>query len=307
MGNKTKQLLVMKFGGAALENAQSIQKITNIVYWAHQRNHLIVIVSAIKNITNRLQDSVLLINTHDRSSALKEIDAIYDEHINVLRAIDPTIQAFETGQKLKTLFDLLMLFIKKIPDSPLTDSQKDYILSFGERMGAHVVAHSFRRKRIRAVALDTTSLLTTTKEFGNAKPLLGKSAASMKRTLAQCIKEGIVPVSTGYVGHAEDGCVTTLGRGGSDLTATLVASLMHADKVILWKDVVGLFDKDPKKDETAHLLKTSDYATAIRLSQAGAKILHPESLLPVQKAHIPVYIKSFLFPKASGTVIGDTL
>ena len=308
MGNKTKQLLVMKFGGAALENAQSIKRISSIVYWAHQRSDLIVVVSAIKHITDRLHETVLQIRNNDVASALKQIDAIYTYHIDVLREIDPTIQAFETEQRLKTLLDLLRLFIKKSSPMMLGEAQQDYIISFGERMSAHVVMHSFRYyKKVRAMALDTTSLLTTTKEFGRAKPLLGTSAQSMKNILTKCVQEHIVPVITGYVGHAQDGCVTTLGRGGSDLTATLIASLMQADKVILWKDVVGLFDKDPKTNPNAQILKVTDYDTAIHLSKAGAKILHPEAIEPLKKANIPVQIKSFLFPKAPGTMIGSLI
>lgn len=308
MGNKTKQLLVMKFGGAALESAQTIKKISSIVYWAHQRSDLIVIVSAIKHITDRLHEVVSQIRNKDRISALKQIDEIYAHHIDILRQIDPTIQTFETEQKLKNLLDLLKLFIKKSSPTTLGESQKDYIISFGERMSVHVVTHSLRYyKKVRAMAIDTTSLLATTKEFGRAKPLLGKSFQSMKKILAGCVQEHIVPVITGYVGHAEDGCITTLGRGGSDLTATLVASLVRADKVILWKDVVGLFDKDPKMDPTAQILKVTDYDTAISLANAGAKILHPDAIEPVKKAHIPVQIKSFLFSKAPGTMIGNTL
>lgn len=308
MSNKTKQILVMKFGGAALENAQSIKSISSIVYWAHQRSDVVVVVSAIKHITDRLHQTVSQIRNKDVVSALKQIDAIYAYHIEVLREIDPTIQAFETEQKLKNLLDLLKLFIKKSSPMTLGEAQQDYIISFGERMSVHVVTHSFRYyKKVRAMALDTTSLLSTTKEFGRAKPLLGKSAKSMKKVLTSCIKEHIVPVVTGYVGHAEDGCVTTLGRGGSDLTATLIASLVRADKVILWKDVIGLFDKDPKTNPTAQILKATDYDTAIDLAKAGAKILHPEAIEPVKKANIPVQIKSFLFPKAPGTMIGNRL
>lgn len=308
MRNKNKELLVMKFGGAALESAQTIKKISSIVYWAYQRNNLIVVVSAIKHITDRLHEAVSQIRNNDVVSALKQIDEIYAYHIDVLRGLDPTIQAFETEQKLKSLLDLLKLFIKKSSPMTLGEAQQDYIISFGERMSVHVVTHSFRYyKKVRSMAIDTTSLLATTNEFGRAKPLLGKSAQSMKKILTSCVQEHIVPVITGYVGHAEDGCVTTLGRGGSDLTATLIASLVRADKVILWKDVVGLFDKDPKTNPTAQILKATDYDTAINLAKAGAKILHPEAIEPVRKASIPVQIKSFLFPKAPGTMIGNVV
>ena len=186
----------MKFGGAALENAQSIKNISNIVYWSSQRNNLIVIVSAIGHITNRLHETVTLIKNNYIVSALKETDIIYAHHIDILRTIDPTIQAFETEQKLKMLLDLLKLFIKKISPSTLGESQKDYIISFGERMSVHVATHSFRYyRKIRAMALDTTSLLATTKEFGKARPLLGQNAESMRRVLTNCVREGTEIIS----------------------------------------------------------------------------------------------------------------
>lgn len=296
----------MKFGGAALEDAASIKKISSIIYWSSQKNDLIIVVSAIKHVTDKLHRVLEIIKRADIQSALKEIDCIYNDHVNLLREIDPSIQSLETEQKLKNLLDLLKLFVKKTSFDKLGDSQKDYIISFGERMSVHVITHSLRFiKKVRSLALDTTSLLATTKEFGRAKPLLDENLSSMKLILRKCLSERVIPVITGYVGHAPDGCITTLGRGGSDLTATLIASMISADKVILWKDVVGLFDKDPKIDPDAKLFKVTDYNTAMDLSKHGAKILHPEAVEPVKTAKIPLQIKSFLFPKGPGTLIAD--
>lgn len=306
MNQQNHSLLIMKFGGAALANYKNIRKVSKIISKYSETNHLIIVVSAIEGVTDRLYKIVELIKKGQVNRALHEIETIYSLHIYILSKLDKSVETFDTQQKIKTLIDLLKMFVKKVFNTNITNitnSQTDYIVSFGERLSIHLIVHILKKENNKVLAVDTSYLLTTNKEFGNAKPITPKSRSDIKELLNECLKENVIPVVTGYIGHAEDGCITTLGRGGSDYSASLMASFLKANGLILWKDVKGLYDKDPKRYPDAHLMKEADYDTAIKLSQNDAKVLHPESVLTAKKADISVYIKCFLMPNLTGTRI----
>lgn len=303
MNQQNNSLLVMKFGGSALANYKNIHKISKIISKYSETNDVIVVVSAVEGVTDKLYKIVELIKKGQVNRALQEIEIIYNLHIHILSKLDKAVETFDTQQKIKTLIDLLRMFVKKVFNTKITNSQIDYIVSFGERLSIHLVVYILKKENNKALAVDTSYLLTTNKEFGNAKPVIPKTRSNIKELLGKCLKEKVIPVITGYIGHAEDGCITTLGRGGSDYSASLMASFLKANGLILWKDVKGLYDKDPKRYPDAHLMKETDYDTAIKLSKNDAKILHPESVITAKKANISVYIKCFLMPNLTGTRI----
>lgn len=306
----THPVIVMKFGGAALTDTNNIGTTTKIIKKYYQNNNLIIIVSALKGVTNSLHDVALLTEKGDKKKALQIIDQLLTHHLNILYYFcKQPLEVFETTLQIQLLCDLLKLYIKKNNGKPLTLAQVDYIASFGERMAIHVVTKAVKNKQLKAIPIDTAYLLKTTRNFGNAKVLPAKSKKTVFQLLNSCQTQGIIPIITGYIGCTKDGCVTTFGRGGSDYSASLIASIMQVNKIILWKDVIGLYDKDPKIHKRAKLMKETNYKTAITLSKKGAKILHHASIYPAQSKYIPIWIKCFLDLKAKGTLIwkGETV
>lgn len=304
-----KPLVVMKFGGAALKNQWSIDKSTDQIREYFLTNYLVIIVSALSGVTDKLYTLCSLCKKGETSSCIKLITQISANHTNILSQMGSSIEIFETQQQIQYLIDLLRIFIMKHLTEKLTQAQVDYVVSFGERLSIHIVSFVLKQKHVKVIAVDSSYLLKTTKEFGNAKIYQAYNKETIKKICEQAIASNIIPVITGFIGQGTDGCIRTLGRGGSDYSATSIAALIKADRVILWKDVHGMYDKDPKKYSDAKYFYKVNYDKALEMSKHGAKILHPESILPAKANKIPVLIKSFLKPTIPGTEIwkGETI
>jgi len=188
----------------------------------------------------------------------------------------------------------------------LTNRSKDYILSFGERLSAPIFSACLNSLGVDSIDLTGGDAgIVTDKNFGRAKPLQ-KSYEMIKERLEPLLAKGCVPVVTGFIGSTQNGITTTLGRGGSDLTATLIASALDVDEVWLWKEVDGIMTADPKIVPNAKVIPEISYQEAMELSHFGAKILHPKALEPVMRKKIPVRIKNTFNPDVEGTVIGES-
>jgi len=188
----------------------------------------------------------------------------------------------------------------------LTKRSEDYILSFGERLLAPIFSSALLSIGVDSVALTGGDAgIITDDNFGRAR-LLPKSYEIIRSRLEPLIAiKKTIPVITGFIGATEDGTITTLGRGGSDLTATIIGAALDADEVWLWKEVDGIMTTDPKIVPEARVIPEISYQEAMELSHFGAKILHPRALEPVMKKKIPVRIKNTFNPDAPGTVIKE--
>lgn len=293
----------MKFGGAALGNPRNVVKITRIINDYAKQYDLVIVVSAVKEVTDKLYKIAEIIKNRDIDDTLRAIQDIYHLHLAFLKQIKNPVIKLQGQQEIKLLFDLLILFVKKINKENITNSQIDFIVSFGERLSARIVVCYLEMLDRNSLVIDTRDYLMTTKNFGQAKVIVPKSKKTLQTIINQCLTVHAIPVITGYIGHAEDGCITTLGRGGSDYTASLIASFLKANGIILWKDVNGLYDSDPKKYKKARLMVKANYDDFLKLSKSGAKIIHPYAIVPLKNPHIPLHIKSFLKPKQKGTLI----
>lgn len=306
---KTKSLVVMKFGGAALSNGKNIINAAQITLNLSKSTKQIIIVSALQGVTDDLIDIKNLCERNKTKLMLHKLQKLQEYHQKILSGFGESLHVLETQQEIRTLTDLLKLYIVKNAGKKLTNAQHDYIVSFGERLSVHIFACALKELNSSVIAVDSSYFLKTTADFGNAKVVPDLNKATIHKIVTLALKQNAIPIITGYIGCGEDGCVTTLGRGGSDYSATSLASLMHADQIVLWKDVKGMYDKDPKQHKDALFLTKVNYHDAIDMSINGAKILHPESIIPAEKNSIPVYIKSFLQPNEEGTTIwkGKTL
>jgi aspartate kinase len=300
--------IVMKFGGVSVKDGASILHSAKLVK-RYVENEIVVVVSAMAGVTDSLID---IANRCCKERSHGQIKLFLAELTKRhYEAVETAVKNEEIKNKvyntLSNLFDELekvLLGISYLGE--LTNRSRDYILSFGERLLAPIFSACLISLGVDSVALTGGDAgIITDRNFGRAKPL-PKSYELIRNRLEPLITiKKTVPVVTGFIGTTEDGIITTLGRGGSDLTATLIASAIDADEVWLWKEVDGIMTADPKIIPNAKVIPEISYQEAMELSHFGAKILHPKALEPVMKKKIPVRIKNTFNPDAKGTVIKE--
>lgn len=298
-------MIVMKFGGASLSTTEGILKACQIVKDYRQRENIVLVVSAMKGVTDKLFEITELLRHKKIKAALTKIEELKENHLHTFRLMNNQPQGVKIESELINSFSRLYNFVKNVSKKEMTASRVDYIVSFGERFSCPIVSYALETSGVAAYPIDASFIIATNDNFGNALPLYKKSQHHINEILFPLIKSGIIPVITGYIGFAHDGCTTTLGRGGSDLSAAYLANLLDAKGLYLWKDVDGFYTNDPHKDQQARLLKQMSYEKAARMARNGAKIIYHKAITPVKKKNIPIYIKSFLHPETAGTVISN--
>ncbi len=297
----------MKFGGTSVKDGESILHCANLVK-RYLDNEIVVVVSAMSGVT----DSLLRAShkcCYERSPGFIKlfVAELAKRHYEAVETAVKGEMKNKVYSTLENMFDELekvLLGISYLGE--LTRRIQDYILSFGERLIAPIFSATLLSIGVDSVALTGGEAgIITDDNFGRAKPLQ-KSYKVIKSRLEPLLTiKKTVPVVAGFIGVTEDGSITTLGRGGSDLTATLIASALNADEVWLWKEVDGIMTADPKIVKNARVIPYISYQEAMELSHFGAKILHPKALEPVIRKKIPVRIKNTFNPNAEGTVIKE--
>ncbi len=301
--------VVMKFGGVSVKDGKSILHCANLVKRYAKDNEIVVVVSAMAGVTDALQNAAYKC-CYERSLGFIKlfIAELANRHYE---AVDFAVKNKSIKSKVLATIDNLIDELEKVLTGisylgELTKRSEDYILSFGERLLAPIFSASLLSLGVDSVALTGGDAgIITDDNFGRARPL-PESYQIIKNRLEPLISiKRTVPVVTGFIGATENGVITTLGRGGSDLTATLIASAIDADEVWLWKEVDGVMTTDPKIVPEAKVIPELSYQEAMELSHFGAKILHPKALEPVMAKKIPVRIKNTFNPDAKGTVIKE--
>ena len=171
-----------------------------------------------------------------------------------MHEVDKRLQAVKIESELINLISRLKNFIKNVSNKKITRARIDYIVSFGERLSSPIVANALEMCGMTAYPIDASFIIATNSRFGNAVPLYKESQQYINQILFPLIKNNVIPVVTGYIGFTHGGCTTTLGRGGSDLTAAYLANLLSANALYLWKDVEGFYSEDPHKNKKQNYL-----------------------------------------------------
>lgn len=297
----------MKFGGASVKDGASILHCTNLVKKFTHENEVVVVVSAMSGVTDLLLNAAKKCSSEPSAGYVKLFVAeMMKKHYEAVeKAVLNEDVKSRVIQALERLFDELekvLLGISYLGE--LTKRSEDYIVSFGERLLAPIFSASLLSIGVDSVALTGGDAgIITDKNYNRAKPLPGVYELIRTRLEPLLKIKKTVPVVTGFIGAADDGSITTLGRGGSDYTATILASALNADEVWLWKEVDGIMTCDPKFVPNAKFIPEISYQEAMELSHFGAKILHPLALIPVMRKGIPVRIKNVFNPDVEGTVI----
>jgi bifunctional aspartokinase / homoserine dehydrogenase 1 len=303
-GKAKRPLIAMKFGGTSVGNAERMEKVAELLQQHAQRAELLVVVSAMGGVTDMLVRSA----TEASQGVEKQWRGSRQELAHRHREVaDKLLSASEQAAILPRLAEQVKHFEDLCSGFTLvrevTPRGMDALSSLGEVMSATLMAAILRSRRLDAEAIDSTELVVTNDNFGNASPLFEETNAKTRERLAGLRRRGAIPVVTGFRGATREGLCTTLGRGGSDYSATILGAAVDADEVWIWTDVDGVMTADPRLVPEARILPEISYREAIELSFFGAKVLHPKTIQPVMTKRIPVWIKNTFNPSCAGTKI----
>jgi aspartate kinase len=300
----------MKFGGSSLANPSRIRNAARIVRRFFPGNRIVVVASALGDSTDTLVQIGDLAKNGESRKANSVLEKFQSYHVKMARSV-----AGRGGMKeLLTRISRLSSELERTTEGishlrELTARSRDYLLSFGERMAAPILTSAIQATGLKSRSMTGAEAgITTDDNFGEAKPLVEVSYHEIRRRLDPILVRKEVPVVTGFIASTVDGSTTTLGRGGSDYTASLLGAALGADEIWIWTDVDGLMTADPRIVKNSVVLPEVSFGEALELSYFGAKMMHPRALQPASQRKIPVRIKNSNKPSIAGTLIsvGET-
>ena len=299
------KIRVMKFGGSSVGDAACIRRAAEIVALAAIEGAVVVVVSAMRGVTNRLIEAAHASASGNTRAAGDLAETLRQQHhgaVEVLVGNDEK-RAQLAAEIEKIITEVMSLCRGTALLRELTPRALDAISSAGERLSARLLAHALCELGLKGVAVEATELIVTDNASGRAEPLMAETRAHAAERLLPLLAEDSVPVVTGFIGATAEGKLTTLGRGGSDYSATILGAALDAVEVIIWTDVDGVLTADPRLVPEARTLREISYNEAAELAYFGAKVLHPKTLRPVAEAGIPVWIRNSFAPDRQGTQI----
>ncbi|HEV7860247.1 MAG TPA: aspartate kinase [Pyrinomonadaceae bacterium] len=299
------KLQVMKFGGTSVGDATCLRRAAQIVADAAREWRVVAVVSAMSGVTTRLIETARRASKGDLSAAQEIADALASQHMTALEKLvaDSERRARLVSEMESIIGEVSAFCHGSALLRELTPRTLDMISSAGERLSARLLAGALCELGTRAVAVDASEIIVTDDAHGQAEPFMEQTRAAAKGRLLPLIESGLVPIVTGFIGANVEGTLTTLGRGGSDYSATILGATLEASEVIIWTDVDGVMTADPRLVPEARLLREISYNEAGDLAYFGAKVLHPKTLRPVVDASIPVWIRNSFAPEKPGTKI----
>ena len=292
---------VLKFGGTSVASPAALARVAEIT--KATKGERVVVVSATAGTTDTLIAAARAAEHGDVQKAQDSLAELAEAHKNLVA----DALGFESADVLKEIGDLtertdaLLQSVAILREC--TARTMDAIVSYGERISAPIVAAVLDHHGVKAEALSAEGLIITDDQFGHANPILDETKARAAQELAPRLSYGSVPVVTGFIGSTAEGVTTTLGRGGSDYSAAVLAAAVTANELRIYTDVSGVMSADPRVVKDAKPLATLSYAEAAELSYFGAKVIHPRTVLPAVEAGIPVRILNTFAPSDRGTTI----
>jgi aspartate kinase len=300
----SKQLIVMKFGGTSVGSPECIARAADLIAEAVAHHSVVVIVSAMSKVTDTLLDILQRAEQGDEQGLEARLRALDERHHQACEALLPASRRAAVDAKIDELlrqFGRIARGILMLGERP-PRSIDDAVVA-GEKLSALLLSELLNARGTPAEAVSGAEVIVTDDVFGNASPLMEETNVRGSERLLPLIEAGRVPVITGFNGSTADGRPTTLGRGGSDFSASLVAAAIEATELWIWTDVDGILTGDPRLIPDARVLPEVTFEEAAELAYNGAKVLHPRTLQPVVEKEIPVWIKNSFDPSKPGTRI----
>ena len=277
---------VFKFGGASVRDAQGIRNLKSIV--ARETDDLVIVVSAMGKTTNALERVVNALWLREAEQVEREWQFICDYHASICTALglESPVQVPPVRTSMESY-----------------DEVYDQIVSWGELFSTRIVSDFLAGNGISNRWLDMTRLLRTDDTYRRAQVDFSTTARLLRKAIDSTARVWVVQ---GFIGGTEDGMHTTLGREGSDYSAAVVANVLDAESVTIWKDVPGILTADPRVNPQASLIEELDYSDAARLAASGAQIIHSKTIHPLEEKNIPLYVRPFMCPWEKGSVVRRT-
>lgn len=300
-------MIVMKFGGTSVGTGERIANVARLAARTAEQTTTppVVIVSAMSGVTDSLVRAANTAAAGDNRTFSLIRDELEQRH---KQAITDCVTNPEHARGLLAEIQGLLNWFENLCQSictlgELTPRGLDIVSGLGERLSVRITTAAMMSQGLAAQTVEATELIVTNDASGNAVPLFTETTEKVRTRLLPLIEQGIIPVVTGFIGATMDGMFTTLGRGGSDYSATIIGRCLPADEVWIWTDVDGVMTADPRIVPEAHTLEEISYAEVAELSFFGAKVLHPKTIQPVAELDIPVRVLNSLNPDHPGTVI----
>ena len=298
--------LVLKYGGTSLSSPKDIRNVAKTVASLAKNNEIVVVCSAIDGVTDDLIRISTMIEQRNKNDAAKILDNVIKKH---KQFANQTIKSSPIKKQLLEKLNTDVLELQELVRGltllkEVSTRSLDYLISFGERLSDDLVSFSLQELKKKSTALNGKEVgIVTDSNFGESRPLMDTTRIRISKTLGSLLSKKIIPVVGGFAGADQHGNITTFGRGGSDYTATIIASCINADEIWLMSDVEGLMTADPKLVKNAKLLSEVSYVEAIEMALFGAKQIHPRTFEPILSKKIPMRIRSTFDTKNTGTIV----
>jgi aspartate kinase len=297
-------MIVMKFGGTSVQDADAIANVVQIVNTRLDRKP-VVVISAIAQATNMLERAGRLAADGNAGEARDLVLKLIERHNTI---VDTLVQDKHRHRELRTIISTSLAELDELVKGvsilrELTPRSIDALCSYGELLSSRIVAACLQQANIDAVWLDTKDFMVTDEHHGAASPMMDVLEQRLSEAAFPMLRDGKVIVTQGFIGVSPSGRRTTMGRESSDYSATIIGCAMNAESVEIWTDVDGILTADPRVVPAAKKVKVISPEEAFELSYFGAKVLHPNTMLPAIEKHIPVRILNSKNPQSSGTLI----
>lgn len=293
----------MKFGGTSLQDEYAFGQVASLV---HAQNECpVVVVSAMSGVTDALIGSLQIAAEHDVAKAIQSLEPHFERHLavtdNLGAATRARIRLIVEATRREIIEILNGIAIKQSANLCLRDS----MVSHGERLSANLLTMVLREHGLAASYVDARRCILTDQVHGNARPLFPGTGRQTRAELRDIILDRSVPVLGGFIGATGKGVTTTMGRGSSDYSATIIAAALGASETQIWTDVDGVLTADPQLVKAARTIPQLSYAEAAELARLGIKVMHEKMIQPVIEQRIPIRICNSHAPESNGTMIGD--
>jgi aspartate kinase len=299
--------IVMKFGGVSVADGDKLRKVGTIIRKYHREGHqLVIVTSAIQGMTDSLAEIAEHARKGHKEKVREFMESVRTRHKKAAEgAIMDEAVLSSTLRMIEARSDELGNILVGVAHiGELTSRSGDYVLGYGEKLSAPLLQGVLEDLGVRARALSGGEAgIVTDSRFGEASPLMNVTALQVRQVLEPLLESGVMPVVSGFIASTQDGIQTTLGRGGSDYTASIIGAALKADEVWVWKDVDGLMTANPKYVKSAKMIESISFAEAMELAHFGAEVIHPKALECAAKHGLPFRVKSLKNPDSAGSTI----
>lgn len=296
-------MIVMKFGGTSVEDAAAMSRVAGIVSRVASRR-VLVVVSACAGVTNDLIRIAGLVRDGSEPEALQRLDVLRRRHQQIVEELGLAGGEADLPTVISEMFLELQNFMHGIYLlGELTNRSLDMFTSFGERLSSLIFSSALRKNGVRSCLIDARRVMVTDRGYGSAQPIVERVEERVMEIVRPGLESGEVGVTQGFIGATEDGITTTIGRGGSDLSAAIFGAALGAEEIQIWTDVDGMMSADPRVVPDPRRIGVMSFNEASELAYFGAKVLHPRTILPAIQKNIPVRVLNSRRPDLAGTLI----